>query len=592
MRYFKCPVSFRLPALPRRAKQLPVLIGLPLALGAAWGGACAEGPGASREGVVSAASPYAAQAGADVLARGGNAIDAATATAFTLLVAEPGMSGLGGRTVMLIGRPGGKVEALDGASAWPEAWIALRKAKTVVPKAVGWRQVAVPGSTAAMVEAQTRWGKLPLREVIRPAISLARTGFLVSRLQEQLFAEHAWKDDSAELRRIFLHPDGTPYLADERLKQPDLAHTLELIATQGARVMYTGEIGRALVAQMEKEGGYVRAPDLEAYRPKTPQIDEIQYGDQRLVAMDRPTAGRALLWRMRVLEKLPRYPERADDTQALAELLAAPLPAGPSGESDEAECKRLLAGDSVAKAVREIVEHVTARKSTLPMPEPATMTNTTHFSVADGQGTVVAVTQTLGPLFGPGVVLPGYGITFASTMGYLRDTDPSKSPTSSIVPTLVFDRTGTPVMALGGAGATRIPGAVLQVLHHTLNRHTPLSEALALPRITIDREENRPLLRMEALDQAEMQALAAELKGRGIAVNPVQKGQVLGRVHAVRRNPDGTWEGAADPRWFGEAVTPVVLPMPESKQGRITPQPGAVPSRASHTRLAGTAGSP
>lgn len=562
-----------MPHFNSRFRRLPVLFALPLALAVAWGGARAEEGSASRDGVVSAASPYAAQAGADVLSRGGNAVDAATATAFTLIVAEPGMSGLGGRTVMLIGRPGGKVEALDGATAWPREWIRLRREKVVVPKSVGWRQVAVPGSLAAMVEAQRRWGSLPLREVIRPAISLARTGFIVSRLQEQLFAEHTWKDDSAELRRIFLHPDGTPYLAGERLKQPDLARSLELIATQGSSVLYTGEIGKALVAQMEKEGGYVRAPDLEAYRPQTPQIDEIQYGEHRMVAMDRPTAGRSLLWRMRVLEKLPRYADRVDDTQALSELLAAPLPNGPAGETDEAECKRLLSGDSVAQTAQEIAVHVAAKKSILPMPEAAMMTNTTHFSVADGQGTVVSVTQTLGPFFGPGVVLPGYGITFASTMGYLRDTNPSIQPTSSIVPTVVFDRTGTPIMALGGAGAARIPGAVLQVLHHTLNQHTPLAEALALPRVTIDRDDNRPLLRMESLDRPEMAALAAELKARGIAANPVQAGQVLGRVHAVRRTPNGTWEGAADPRWFGEAVAPVMLPA-EPRQGSLL-----VPSR-------------
>jgi len=541
-------------------RSLPLLVAL--LLGIAGVVARAAEPG-SRAGVVAAASPYAAQAGADVLARGGNAVDAATATGFMLIVAEPGMSGLGGRTVMLIGRPGGKVEGLDGATAWPAAWIALRKAKAEVPKPAGWRQVAVPGSLAAMLEAQRKWGTLPLREVISPAISLARTGFIVSRLQEQLFATYSWKDADPELRRVFLQPDGTPYRAGDRLKQPDLARTLEIIANQGAASLYTGRIARALVEQMEKSSGYVTASDLEAYRPRPPMLNEISYGDRRLVAMDRPTAGRSTLWRMRVLQKLPPFPDRADDVQAMAELLAAPLPNGPNGETDEEERKRLLSGDGVDRTARDIAERVRTRKSTLPMPEPATMTNTTHFTVADGKGNVVAVTQTLGPLFGPGVVLPGYGITFASTMGYLRDTDPTVSPTSSIVPVVVFDRAGTPEMALGGAGASRIPGAVIQVLHHALNRKTSLAEAVAAPRITIDRVDNRPVLRMESLDRPDVQAVANELRKRGIAVNPVQAGQVLGRVHAVRRTADGGWEGAADPRWFGAAVAPVLLPIPE-----------------------------
>ncbi|MCC2671986.1 MAG: gamma-glutamyltranspeptidase, partial [Armatimonadetes bacterium] len=264
-------LSFRSP----QRLLVPLLLGLSAVAGVARGNA--DESNVSPHGVVAAASPYASQVGAEILARGGNAIDAATATGFALMVAEPGMSGLGGRTVILIGRPGGKVEALDGATAWPAAWIALRKSGAAVPKSVGWKQVAVPGTLAAMVESQRRWGKLPLPEVVRPAIALARTGFIVSRLQEQLFAEHGWKDDSAELRRVFLHPDGTPYLAGERLKQPDLARTLELIAVKGGSVLYTGEIGRALLAQMEQEGGYVRAPDLEAYRPQTPKLNEITY---------------------------------------------------------------------------------------------------------------------------------------------------------------------------------------------------------------------------------------------------------------------------------------------------------------------------
>lgn len=521
--------------------------------------------------MAAAASPYAAQAGADILARGGNAVDAATATGFALMVAEPGMSGLGGRTVMLIGRPGGQAEGVDGVTAWPAKWVELRKSKADVPRATGWRQVATPGSLAAMVHAQRRWGRLSLREVLRPAVSLARTGFIVSRLQEQHFAEYAWKNADPELRRIFLHPDGSPYRAGERLKQPDLARTLELIASQGETSLYGGEIGKALVAQMERVGGYVTVADLEAYRPRAAQLVEIRYGDRRMVAMDRPTAGRPLLWRMRVLDRLPRFVDRADDVQAIAELLAAPVPGGPAGETEEGARRRLLSGSSVDLPARDIAERVRRRKSNLPRPPEAAVTNTTHFTVADGHGTVVAVTQTLGPYFGPGVVLPGYGMTFASTMGYLPDTDPSVQPSSSIVPLVVFDRDGKPEIALGGAGAARIPGAVLQVLHHTLNRGLSLEAAVAEPRVTIDREGGKPVLRMEALDRPEILAVAEELRRRGIAVNPVPEGQVLGRVHAVRRLPDGTWQGAADPRWFGEAVYPA-LPHPLPQQDSLRPQ--------------------
>lgn len=563
------------PASSRSARlRWPALALLLILLVVPRPGAAVE---SSRDGVVAAASPYAAQIGAEVLARGGNAVDAAVATAFALTVAEPGMSGLGGRTVLLMGSPGGKVEGLDGATRWPAKWVALRKAGEKVPPPKGWGQVATPGTLGALVEANRRWGSLPLAELIRPAIYLARDGFLVSPIQERMFAARNWQADDPALRAVFLHVDGSPYRAGERLRQPDLARTLARIAREGADLFYRGEIAAAIGKQAAEHGGYVTAEDLAGYHPRPAPVDEIPYGEQRIASMEGPASGRTLLWRMRVLRLMPRYGDRVDDAQALAELLAAVPPKGPAGESDAAERRRLIEGDSVHAAADRIAARVTARRAAAP-PRLISLpvTNTTHMVTADAEGRVVSLTQTLGQFFGPGVLLPGYGITFAGSMGYLRDDDVSKEPSSSIVPTIVFDAGGRPVVGVGGAGAARIPGAVLEVLHGVLDRGLALEAAVAAPRLIWDRDAGASVLRLEGMTTPEGQALQTALRERGFDPQPPPKDEPLARVHGCMRVAEG-WTGAADPRGFGAAVTPVLLPARPQK-GAITRPLAALPT--------------
>ena len=514
-----------------------------------------------------AASPYAAQIGAEVLERGGNAVDAAVAASFALIVVEPGMSGLGGRTVMIVGRPGGRVEGLNGATAWPESWKALRKSGRKVQPPKRWGQIAVPGTLAALAEANRKWGTRPLRELIRPSIYLARDGFLVSTVQEGLL-RRAVKDLRADplLRKTYLHPDGSPYRAGERLKQPALARTLELIAARGPQVFYRGEIARAMGTEMKRRGGYVSMRDLAAFRPRPAVIDRIRYGSYTIAAVDKPAKGRELLWRMRVLNRLPRYTDPVDRTHALAELLNEEPPKGPSRETDAAHRRRLLTLNSVTPTADRVAWRVRNRVVGLPrITGSLPVTDTTHLAVADRRGMVVSLTSSLGPYFGAKVALPNYGITFAATMGYLDDVDVSEGPVSSIAPTLVFDSAERPILAVGAAGSDRIPGVILQVLHGALDRKRSIAEAVAAPRIIVDKEAGKATaLRMEPGDG--MAALRAGLEARGMTVLPVPEGQVLGRVHALMRGPDGRWHGAPDPRWFGSAVAPLTLSAPTPLQ--------------------------
>lgn len=535
---------------------------------------------ASKDGVVAAGSPYAAQVGAEVLERGGNAVDAAVATAFALTVTEPGMSGLGGRTVLLVGFPDGRVEGVNGGVAWPEKWIALRRSGAAYSKPKGWGQIAVPGTVAALAESHRKWGSLPLRELIRPSIRLARNGFVLTKGQEAWFARSA-KAMSADpvLRSIYLRPDGSPVRAGELLRQPGLADALHLIAEEGPEVFYRGTISRAIVREMERSGGYVTSRDLERYAalPATPV--RLPFGPYRIVSMDRPAMGRALLWCLDVFHRLPRKDfSPADRAHAQAEILSLmpallndrPLNGAYARLLTESGARRLT-GENAAEMAEAILGHLRNRSTGIPRRAAQDREfQTTHLAVADRSGMLVSLTQTIGNFFGPKVALPGYGITFADTMGYLGDSDVSQSPYSSISPTMVFDERNQPLLAVGAAGGDRIPGAIFQILHHVLDRGMDLRSAVDAPRIAFESDPKGNRVYLEGGDQPEVRALIRELRKRGVPAAPLPKGESVARAHALMRSPDGEWIGAADPRWIGIAASPLDLKV-EANHGE--PQP-------------------
>jgi gamma-glutamyltranspeptidase/glutathione hydrolase len=545
--------------------------------------------------MVVAGSPYAAQIGAEILERGGNAVDAAVATAFALTVAEPGMSGLGGRTVMIVALPDGRVEGLNGATAWPERWVALHKAGTKVAPPKGWGQVAVPGTVAALAEANRKWGSLPLRELIRPSVRLARDGVLLTERQAGRFksaAKALAKDPT--LRSTFLHPDGSPYRAGELLRQPDLAHTLELIAGGGPDVFYRGEIARAIVAEMEKHRGYVTLADLDAYRARPADLASTQYGNYYITAVGRPAMGGALIWCINLMSLLPlshldrfRGPnetgftsvyspvETAHAEAEILSLLSYQLHDEPlRGTYGEGLAPGELLRPPYPNIARKLNNNVRNRTTGIPRKIPPEKDgHTTHLVVADSKGGAVSLTQTLGDFFGPKVALPGYGITFAGTMGSLDDTDVSQGPFSSITPVLVFPkiegRIGPhPILAIGAAGGDRIPGTVFQVLHNVLDEKMDLQTAVAAPRMAFDTVKGRTVVYLEPGEGWDVSSLIRELKKRGIHAEPLPKGGSVARVHALMRLPNGEWIGAPDPRWTGIAASPVSVPSEVDHQSR------------------------
>ncbi len=423
-----------------------------------------------RGGVVAAQNRNAASVGADVLRAGGNAVDAAVATAFALAVLEPWMSGLGGGGTMLVRDPeAGSTAAVDFGMVAPAALDPADYPLTGAPGGdlFGWPAVvgdrnihgplavAVAGSVDGLGLALERFGTMPLREVVAPAVALARLGLPVDWYVTLLVANAA-----ADLARypssaaVWL-PGDLPPRADPSgdvcyLPLPGLADTLEAIARGGRRDAYEGEVADAMLADLAALGSRIAREDLRRYAARILGADEVRYRDHKVAVMPGLYAGVSLG------EALGLLPERPD-LPAIAAALATAL------------ATRLAAiGDS-----------------------PAAPASTTHISVIDRHGMAVALTHTLLSSFGSRLVLPRTGLLmnngimwFDPRPGRPNSLAPGRRPLSNMCPTIALAADGR-TLALGASGGRKILGAVLQVLSAVLDDGLDLDAALARPRIDV-----------------------------------------------------------------------------------------------------------
>ncbi|TVP47661.1 MAG: hypothetical protein EA350_04610 [Gemmatimonadales bacterium] len=504
----------------------------------------------SPHGMVVSAKPLASRVGARVLEQGGNAVDAAVATALALTVVEPAMSSLGGRTQILVRAPGGEIVALDGGNEVVASFDPARMPESPDPT-VGYGTVAIPGTVAALAEALERWGSWPLARVLEPAIALAEGGFLLTPGQGERWEEAAPLLALHEgSRRHFLRPDGSPYRGGDRFRQPALAETLRTLAREGPETFYRGAMAEAIHADVEGNAGFLTAGDLAGYHAREARVVEGRYRGHRIVGSDLPASGAWVVRILEILEDQGSLPEPG--TPAWAGALADALVQG-FEERDRAWAA--AAGNQTAGAGGGH-DHA---------GEPA---HTTHLSVTDASGMLVALTQSIGPSFGSHVANPELGFLYASTQGYLA-TEPGSRPFSSMSPLLVFSD-GEPSWVLGGAGARRIISAMVAVLSHGIDGGLPLGEAMAAPRFhaTGPRE-----LRLETRTGADWGGDAVEALTRlGYNVTTSDVPDYFARLHVIRRDPvSGVWMGAADPRRSGQAVGAGVGPRSSPAAGAGTP---------------------
>ena len=525
-------------------------------------------PARGSRGMVVTNHPLASAAGAEMLAAGGNAVDAAVAALFALSVVEPMMVGPFGAGHALLRLADGRCIAIDGYATAPAAARGemFRPVSDRWPdymevdgreNRVGLRAVGVPGTLKGWGEMLARFGTMPLPAVADPAIRHAERGFRVSGYLAECLAESA--PDLArfpESARVFL-PGGRVPVRGDLLVQRDFAATLRAVAAEGTDALYGGALGRRVAEYMEGAGGLITLDDLARYRTIERTPVRGSYRGLQIVGVPPPSGGGVHL--IQILNILEGYDlarlgyGTPDGIHLVAEALKIAFADRAAATGDPAfvdvPVARLVAKDYAA-ARRAGIEMARTRAHEADVL-PAGSTHTTHVTVADGDGNLVAATQTLEGLFGSKAMVPGTGMLLNNTMGlfdphpgHALSVEPGKRMTSSMAPTLVL-RDGRPALALGLPGGVRIFPSVMQALVNLFDHGMSLQEAVEAPRVWTQGQALE-------IEQAVPRPVREELAARGHAVAPVV--HVGGGMCAVAWEADGTLTGASCWRADGTPV--------------------------------------
>jgi gamma-glutamyltranspeptidase / glutathione hydrolase len=520
-----------------------------------------QAPPRFAEGSVATAFPQATEAAIEILEAGGNAVDAAVAAAWALSVCEPSGSGLGGQTILLVHLANGITRVVDGHSHAPAT--ASPAVITAPQQRAGYRATTVPSTPATLNYAQRRYGRLPAARLMQPAIRLAEEGYPITSLQYRQGVWLAEKLRATSAGRLFLR-DGNPLRIGEILRQPQLAATLRRLAARGTEDFYLGGIARLIAQDMQLNGGLITEADLAGLAlPAEREPISIEYRGHRVVTVPPPGGGAQILVALRLIEQLAPSgfgdnEEEWYETIALAcygafrEREHCPLgPDGltPFGANSYSEDRALQIADWLRSQRRvSNEEHRTEGPG-----------DTTHLSVIDRDGNVVALTQSIQSLFGAKVAHPTLGFLYNNYLFTCpRYPHPyglasGALPRSNAAPTLVFRSKasgGVPLLALGAAGSRRITSSIVQVLSSVIDRGMNVTSAVSAPRvhallsgkIWIEKTAASPLL------TARLQARFPKLE-----IRPPHDFK-MGSVQAIQRLPSGRRLGTADPRRDGTAA--------------------------------------
>lgn len=500
-------------------------------------------------GVVTANHPLGAAAGLEMLAMGGNAIDAAIATLFALNVVEPMMVGIFGAGWTNIRLADGTTLIIDNYSTapqaatadlytpvsdtWPDYMQTVDRANSV-----GYRAVGTPGTLKAWAELVSGWGALDLATVMQPAIRYARRGFRATgylcELVNMVAADLALFPASAA---IFL-PNDRPLQPGDLVIQHELADTLETIANEGANVLYNGALGQTIVDDIQRNGGILTMADLRAYATVHREPLHAEYRGHTVTVPAPPCAGGVHL--LQILRILEGYDVAAlgygtpDAIHLLAECCKIAFADRAAYLGDPAQVSAPIdwlispAYAAQRRAQIDMRQSFAYRPGTMPTTESA---DTTHVTTADADGNVVAMTQTINAAFGSKVMVPGTGILLNNTMA-LFDPHPGqpnsvaggRRMTSSMCPTIIT-RNGEPTLALGTPGGVRIFPSVLQAIVNVLDHGMSLQEAVEAPRIWTQGQELE-------VEEGVPDAVRVVLRDHGHTVIPVKT--VAGGMNGIR----------------------------------------------------------
>lgn len=465
----------------------------------------------SNQGMVVTAQHHATQVGVEILQQGGNAIDAAVAIGYALAVVHPCCGNLGGGGFMTLRLASGETAVIDFREQAPSAATAqmyLNEAGEVVAQRSrqGYLAVGIPGTVAGFDLASEKFGTMSLAEVIAPAQTLAEDGFTLRPGDVRILQSQTQKfQQSPELARVFLKPEGKPYQAGERLVQPDLANTLATLANEGTEAFYTGEIARKIVTASQASGGILTLKDFTNYRPQLRDPLRCSYRGYMVFTVPPPGGGLTLCQMLLILEGYPLAQFSSTDPQRLHWLFSAMLFAYQDRNTYLAD----PAFVEIPQTQLLAPEYIQQRRNLIPdqqalSPDSAQIdiqegTNTTHYSVVDRFGNAVAVTYTLNSLFGAGVMPPDTGIVlnnemddftakpgtpnqFGLVQGKVNQIEPGKRPLSSMSPTIILNLDEELFLVTGSPGGPTIPTTILQVMSGVIDQGLSLDEAVNAPR--------------------------------------------------------------------------------------------------------------
>jgi gamma-glutamyltranspeptidase/glutathione hydrolase len=558
-----------------------------LALSLCWSAfAASKDPVRAKNVMVASTSEIASRAGAEVMRKGGNAVDAAVAVGLALAVTWPSAGNLGGGGFLLLRKADGTVEAIDYRERAPVAAhrdMYLDREGNVVPgmSTEGWRAVGVPGTVAGLALAHKRHGKLAWADVVEPARKLAAEGFVVNQhLARSLRSEPTQKklEPFDESRRIYQR-NGRFYEAGETFVQPDLAAVLKRVQ-QNPRDFYEGETAQLIAAAMKEHGGIITLEDLRTYEPTIRQPLRGSYRGFEVLTMPPPSSGGiALIEMLNMLEtydlkSMGWYSARYLHTLAEVMRRAFADRAAHLGDADFVDVPvKVLTSNAWAQwRLRNLhAERATpSREISSGEPAKAESLETTHFTIVDREGNVVSNTYTLNDSYGAGVTVPGTGILlnnemddFTSKVGVPNDYGliqgeanaiaPKKRPLSSMTPTIVL-RDGKPWFAIGSPGGPTIINTVLQVILNVVDFDMDIQQAIDAPRVHHQWLPDHLYWERYGISpdtRAILESMGHQFRPQpGASRNSVEIGDAQGVMIAS----DGTRLGASDPRLGGVPV--------------------------------------
>lgn len=523
-------------------------------------------------GLVTSVEANATKVGVAILERGGNAVDAAVAVAYALAVTHPSAGNLGGGGFMIVRLADGTTTAIDFREIAPKTATTEKVLKEIDAGAIGWASVAVPGTVAGLERARERFGTLARRDLIAPAIKLAKGHKLASRAAQAL----AWQWDKLKLdptaSRIF-GKSGKALAAGDRVVQKDLAATLERIAEHGADDFYKGETARRIAAAMKAHGADITLDDLAAYAPKERKPLRFSYRGFEVDTMPPPSmGGLAIAETLLQLERVGAYGKPPSDPASIQTFVemakrayadrrtfgADPDFYGASTPKDG--LAQLLSPASIAARAATFTPGKPTPPTTLdPTIDEAIAAEkrpespeTTHFAVVDAMGNAVSCTVTLSASFGAKVVPEKTGVLFSNALGGFsargpNEVAPHKRMASSMSPT-ILSRDGKVALVIGSPGGDTIPNTIAQVVRNVVDYGMTVDQAAELPRV---HHQNVPdVLRVEktrALSKEVVSALGT--MGYKVEAPPAP----LGDVKLILVDGGTAW-GYADTREGGLAL--------------------------------------